>query len=743
MPRSIKGTGIFPKLPDFSQHPKSLMEFKPSPELWSDGMGKQRFVLLPQGKKVDNTERTRWEFPVGTVFVKTFFDDGGPMGKARPIETRFIRRIGDLLMGAFTEYDYHVYQWNADGTDAALVIDGMTEETKVVPVDITINRMQDGKQLTINEGRPFRHDLPSLEMCKGCHEESGMEGGQSFIGFDEVRLNSKLTPDRAKTQLQELSEAGLFTKPLPPEPASIANADPRLARIMRGVFGNCVHCHMGNKVFDLRPEVFIQNTVEEADRSPERPSPARVAARGSREPRHKRPLPPVGPGEPARAGGGYGRAAAPDASVWHRGLHAHALRGRSGSARRRESLDHEPAKIGSQSVGERAPRPMQSVAAFLGLPLREHRERRAQGGVTYDAEFSSWNVFRYSDATRILTDAATFSSAGRSVQLPSIVGMDGQRHRKLRGLVTQAFTPRMVEQLAPRITAIADELLQAALGRERFDVIQDFAYPLPIRIIAEMLGIPLEDQSTFRRWSETLVAGPRTDALRGRSFAEERARTMVELEEYFSGRLELRRQTPGPDLISRLLEAEVDGERLSEVELTEFCRLLLIAGYETTACQIGNGVLLLHEMPEVAAALRADPRLLPAAVEEIVRCFPAVAASVRVATAPVEVGSQKVEKGESLTLWTTSINYDEAVFSEPETFQAARTPNRHLSFGLGPHFCLGAPLSRLEVRIALGRLLEAFPRLERADSEPVEAVDSPFLLGVKHFHLAVPTADQG
>ncbi len=152
--------------------------------------------------------------------------------------------------------------------------------------------------------------------------------------------------------------------------------------------------------------------------------------------------------------------------------------------------------------------------------------------------------------------------------------------------------------------------------------IQDFAYPLPIRIIAELLGIPLQDQATFRRWSETLVAGPRTDARRGRSFAEERTRTLVELNDYLAGQLEARRRTPGGDLISRLLAAEVDGERLTETELLEFCRLLLIAGYETTACQIGIGALALAEMPDVAAELRADPALVPSAVEELVRCFP-------------------------------------------------------------------------------------------------------------------------
>ena len=294
MPKSIKGTGLFTKLPDFSQHAKSLMEFKPSPELWSDGMGKQRFILLPSGKKIDNTESTRWEFPVGTVFVKTFFDDSGPGGTPRPIETRFIRRIGDILMGAFNEYDYHVYQWNADGTDAMLVIDEMTDETKVIPVDVTINRIVDGRPFSVNEGKPFKHDLPSREMCKGCHEESGMEGGQTFIGFDEVRLNWKLNADRPKTQLEEFADAGFFTKQLPPEPATIADPDPRLSRIKRGVFGNCAHCHMGIKVFDLRPNVFVENTVKKATEAQSVEAASGLAACGSGQSRNQRALSPDG-----------------------------------------------------------------------------------------------------------------------------------------------------------------------------------------------------------------------------------------------------------------------------------------------------------------------------------------------------------------------------------------------------------------------------------------------------------------
>ncbi len=379
-----------------------------------------------------------------------------------------------------------------------------------------------------------------------------------------------------------------------------------------------------------------------------------------------------------------------------------------------------------------------TIAGLIDLPLDRYRQHRAIEPVAYDAGFNTWSVYRYSDALRILNDPAGFSSearGGSAAPLPSIVGMDGARHRKLRSLVTQAFTPRMVEQLAPRIAEVARELVQAGLARGRFDVMGDFAYPLPIRIIAEMLGIPIEDQSTFRRWSETLVAGPRTDARRGRSYAEERNVTLLELNEYLAHQLDLRRASPGRDLISKLLDAEVDGERLQAIELLDFCRLLLIAGYETTACQIGTAILTLHQQPDLAAQLRNDPGLLPGAVEEIVRCFPSVAATVRVAHADVELGGQRIKEGQSLIIWTGSANYDETIFPESERIDFLRSPNRHLGFGQGPHFCLGAPLARLELRVALALMLETLPRLRPDASEALEAVDSPFLLGVKRFTL--------
>lgn len=260
MPKSIKDLGIFPKGSEFTNLPKSLIEFRPQPELWSDGMGKQRFLLLPQGKKIDNTDPKLWVFPEGTVFIKTFFDDGGAGGKPRAIETRFIRFVGDPTAPPFIGYDYYAYKWNADGTDAELLVNDKNGDEKMsYPVMVTIKRTVNGAPLMINNGQPFPHDIPSREACGQCHSESGMKG-QTFIGFDEVRLNSKRTSADAKTQLEEFQALGIFSKPIT-NPAAITDPDPKLLRIKSAIFGNCAHCHNGNAVFDLHYDRFVENTV--------------------------------------------------------------------------------------------------------------------------------------------------------------------------------------------------------------------------------------------------------------------------------------------------------------------------------------------------------------------------------------------------------------------------------------------------------------------------------------------------
>jgi hypothetical protein len=260
MPKTLAPTGLFPAAPDFTQHAPSLRSFIPDPPLWSDGLEKERYLLLPNGKKIDNSNPKAWVFPVGTVLVKTFFDDSGAAGARRPIETRVIRRVGTA--DDFTEYDYYLYQWNEAGTDAALVVDDRNGDSQATQqVKITINRMVDGQPFMVNGGQPFDHTLPSRDNCSDCHGQNG-NAYQTFIGFDEIRLNHKRTTASAKTQLEEMQDAGIFTQAPPAAPRSIVEADANLLTVKEFVLGNCVHCHNEKgKVFDLAPEVFVTNTV--------------------------------------------------------------------------------------------------------------------------------------------------------------------------------------------------------------------------------------------------------------------------------------------------------------------------------------------------------------------------------------------------------------------------------------------------------------------------------------------------
>jgi hypothetical protein len=261
MPKSIKALGIYPAAPDLNQHPASMREYVPDPPLWSDGLEKQRFLILPQGKKIDNKDNAKWVFPFGTVFVKTFLDDGGPGGKPRAIETRIVR---SAKPDAVFPFEFYVYQWAPDGTDATLVVndqDGIGGDiNKDAQTSITIKHMVDG--YPVNKGQPFMHTIPSFQNCGECHTENSMVTGTAVIGFDELRLNNNvLNPASPKTQLQQFFEAGLFTSPLSATPPTIKDPDQRLLSIKRFIFGNCVHCHNGNSVFDLHPDNFVKNTV--------------------------------------------------------------------------------------------------------------------------------------------------------------------------------------------------------------------------------------------------------------------------------------------------------------------------------------------------------------------------------------------------------------------------------------------------------------------------------------------------
>jgi hypothetical protein len=262
-PASIRDTGLFPALPDLSMHHASAHLFQPDPPLWSDGLAKERLIVLPGGTSVDTQDPAHWQFPMGALLVKTFFDDGGPNGARRPIETRFIRHSQDPA-NPFSQWEFAVYRWNAGGNGAALV--SFADPDATTMADVIVNRMEDGKLLKLNDGAPFTHVIPSQKNCQACHDGNAGLTGADVIGFDETRLAAAL-PGQAMTQLESLAAAGVLSKApaTPATPAKIEDADPVLQRVKRWVFGNCVHCHNGvDGMADFRPEKFVANTVNQA-----------------------------------------------------------------------------------------------------------------------------------------------------------------------------------------------------------------------------------------------------------------------------------------------------------------------------------------------------------------------------------------------------------------------------------------------------------------------------------------------
>jgi cytochrome P450 len=375
---------------------------------------------------------------------------------------------------------------------------------------------------------------------------------------------------------------------------------------------------------------------------------------------------------------------------------------------------------------------MQTMTWSALEPFPWYRRMREEAPVSYDAQRGSWNVFRFDDVKRVLSEYAAFSSnfsggSGRSDQPlgSSMISTDPPRHRQLRSLVTQAFTPRAVQQLAPRIAALVDELLAGVAQRGRMDIIDDLAYPLPVIVIAELLGIPARDRAQFKEWSDAIVTGA-VDTNAGSGTIQQ------QMGRYFQQLIALRRQEPRDDLMSGLLAAEIDGIRLSDVELLGFCVLLLIAGNETTTNLIGNAVLCFHDQPELQEQLRNDPDLLAPAIEEVLRYRSPVQSMIRFAARDVELAGERIQRGQRVVAWIGSANRDDSQFPQADQFLAMRTPNQHLAFGHGVHFCLGAPLARLEARIALTALVHRLPGLRCADDAALEPMPSTIVYGVQH-----------
>jgi pimeloyl-[acyl-carrier protein] synthase len=318
---------------------------------------------------------------------------------------------------------------------------------------------------------------------------------------------------------------------------------------------------------------------------------------------------------------------------------------------------------------------------------------------------------------RLSDEARARQSAIGSLAL-WMVFSDPPDHTRLRALVTRAFTPRVVEGLRGSIQEVVDDLLDAVRPRGAMDVIADFAYPLPATVIAKMIGVPPEDRDRFREWSDGLAAfvGGALGAADRREHAQ---RCLTDLTAYFRGVVAQRRSQPRDDLITALIAARDTGDALSEDELVATCVLLLFAGHETTTNLIGSGVLGLLRHPDQFQRLRTDPALIGSAVEEFLRFDSPVQAAARVTLEEIEVGGVRIPRGQRVFPLITAADRDPAQFPEPDRLDLAREPNRHLAFGYGIHFCLGAPLARLEAQIAIPTLLRRMPALRLGAAPPV------------------------
>ncbi|HTT85935.1 MAG TPA: cytochrome P450 [Acidimicrobiales bacterium] len=305
------------------------------------------------------------------------------------------------------------------------------------------------------------------------------------------------------------------------------------------------------------------------------------------------------------------------------------------------------------------------------------------------------------------------TSAEVLTEMAPFLFRDPPDHTRLRGLVQKAFTPRVVEGLRPRIQEICDELLDTALDRGGCDLVADFAYPLPVQIIVELLGVPAEDHERFRVWSDALARGLDPDFLLPPEAVRDRLNGIISFVQYFAGLIEERRARPADDLVTRLIQAEEQGDVLTQGELLSTCILLLVAGHETTVNLISGGALALMEHPDQLARFRDDPAVTRTGVEEMLRYVGPVQLTGRVALEPIEVGGVTVGRGEFAMVLIGSANRDPAAFTDPDSFDVGRTENPNLGFGFGIHHCLGASLARLEAQVALTTLTRRARALRR------------------------------
>jgi hypothetical protein len=367
---------------------------------------------------------------------------------------------------------------------------------------------------------------------------------------------------------------------------------------------------------------------------------------------------------------------------------------------------------------------------FVADPYPMYQRLQADDPV-HHSPLGFWVLTRYADVIASLRDPrlikepiAAFVAARFGMQVPPGLGLsmldrDPPDHTRLRGLVSKAFTPKALERLRPSIQQIVNGLLDQVESHGTMDLIDEFAYPLPVNVICDMLGVPVRDHERFKQWGLDIARGldaimlPPDSEVGQRSVAGRRA-----LAEYFRELIAQRRASPREDMLSALIAAEEAGDKLNEDELLATCILLLVAGHETTVNLIGNGTLALLRHPDELRRLRDAPGIIATAVEELLRFDGPVQRTARIPSEDIVIGGRTIPKGEMVMPFLGAADRDPAQFPDPQRLDLTRADNRHIAFGMGVHFCLGAPLARMEGQIAINTLLKRLPKLALATDTP-------------------------
>ena len=385
-------------------------------------------------------------------------------------------------------------------------------------------------------------------------------------------------------------------------------------------------------------------------------------------------------------------------------------------------------------------------------PFDWYRVMRESDPVRYDPARESWDVFRYDDVKAILDDDETFSvdprnatgfeepeGTGQGLFFDTMLFQDPPRHDELRGVVDEAFQPRTIRELEPRLRELTGDLLDDVIadGDGEMDVVGDLAYPFPVIVIAELLGVPADDRDRFKEWSDTLVAAADAED-DAEGFAERQQEVQQEMAWYFMELIDDRREDPRDDLVSRIATTELDdGSLLSLEEALGMCVLLLVAGNITTTNLVTNAVRCFGD-DDRFDDLAGDESALTTAIEEVLRYRSPVQAMTRVARTRTTMRGQTIDEGDRVVVWLGSANRDEREFDDPDAFLPDRAPTQHLGFGHGTHYCLGAPLARLEAKVALSELLTRLDDVALVDAE-LQPTRSSFVYGVDSLPIRFAT----